>query len=350
MDVVDGHTDRLIPVTQIDLHDIDWSLGEMTRMREAGSRAFVIPEAPVRGRGSAADGSRAVGRSITPSRLRSDLGRPPRTWAWRPSRTSASAGNGSTPGGPTTAPTTCSRSTLLNMLVGSQIGAAAPRRIVRLRRSARAAPPSRGRRRGGRHRLAAAPGHRPGADGRPDAGGPPRRRVPAGQPRARRGTGCRSRRPSTSNARCVSHRSRHRNRSPEFSNRCRTCSRSAATIRTWRARPTRWRSANASSATSMLVCATRSSRAPATSSASSPSTYSNTVWLCSDASRYSRSSDTAMSVSETQGWRSTHHTSTPGRTADLSSSVPAFTATTPAVFASSDTIGEPHDGQNRRRT
>ena len=65
---------------------------------------------------------------------------------------------------------------------------------------------------------------------------------------------------------------------------------------------------------------------------------------------YSRSSETAMSGSETQGWRSTHHTSTPGRTADLSSRVPAFTATTPAVFASSDTIGDPHDGQNRRRT
>ena len=65
MDVVDGHADRLIPVTQIDLHDIDWSLGEMERMREAGSRAFTIPEAPVRGRGSAADGSRAVGRSIS---------------------------------------------------------------------------------------------------------------------------------------------------------------------------------------------------------------------------------------------------------------------------------------------
>ena len=65
MDVVDGHADRLIPVTQIDLHDIDWSLGEMERMREAGSRAFMIPEAPVGGRGRAADGSRAVGRSIS---------------------------------------------------------------------------------------------------------------------------------------------------------------------------------------------------------------------------------------------------------------------------------------------
>jgi len=46
---VEGHTDRLIPVTQIDLGDIEWSIAEMTRMREAGSRAFVLPEAPVAG-------------------------------------------------------------------------------------------------------------------------------------------------------------------------------------------------------------------------------------------------------------------------------------------------------------
>ena len=65
MDVVDGHTDRLIPVTQIDLHDIEWSLAEMERMREAGSRAFIIPEAPVSGRGRTADGGRAIGRSIS---------------------------------------------------------------------------------------------------------------------------------------------------------------------------------------------------------------------------------------------------------------------------------------------
>lgn len=47
LDDVDGHTDRLIPVTQIDLRDLDGSIAEMTRMREAGSRAFAIPEAPV---------------------------------------------------------------------------------------------------------------------------------------------------------------------------------------------------------------------------------------------------------------------------------------------------------------
>lgn len=47
--VVDGHTDRLIPVTQIDLGDVEWSIDEMARMREVGSRAFVLPEAPVAG-------------------------------------------------------------------------------------------------------------------------------------------------------------------------------------------------------------------------------------------------------------------------------------------------------------
>ncbi|MEE2783846.1 MAG: amidohydrolase family protein [Pseudomonadota bacterium] len=46
-DQVFGHTDRLIPVTQIDLSDIPWSIAQMTRMRDKGSRAFQIPEAPV---------------------------------------------------------------------------------------------------------------------------------------------------------------------------------------------------------------------------------------------------------------------------------------------------------------
>jgi len=58
-DTVDGRTDRLIPVTQIDLHDIEWSLGEMERMRAAGSKAFVLPEAPV------ASGRGELARSIT---------------------------------------------------------------------------------------------------------------------------------------------------------------------------------------------------------------------------------------------------------------------------------------------
>jgi predicted TIM-barrel fold metal-dependent hydrolase len=56
---VDGFTDRLVPVTQIDLNDVEWSIGEMTRMRALGSRAFVIPEAPVGGRRG------QLGRSIT---------------------------------------------------------------------------------------------------------------------------------------------------------------------------------------------------------------------------------------------------------------------------------------------
>jgi predicted TIM-barrel fold metal-dependent hydrolase len=58
-DQVDGRTDRLIPVTQIDLGDIEWSLAEMARMREQGSRAFVLPEAPVTTPGS------KLARSIT---------------------------------------------------------------------------------------------------------------------------------------------------------------------------------------------------------------------------------------------------------------------------------------------
>jgi predicted TIM-barrel fold metal-dependent hydrolase len=64
-DMVDGHTDRLIPVTQIDLGDVDWSIAEMTRMRAAGSRAFAIPEAPVRSTQRTETGQRAIGRSIT---------------------------------------------------------------------------------------------------------------------------------------------------------------------------------------------------------------------------------------------------------------------------------------------
>jgi predicted TIM-barrel fold metal-dependent hydrolase len=64
-DLVAGHTDRLIPVTQIDLGDIDWSLAEMERMRAAGSRAFVLPEAPVGGGRRGPDGERTLARSIT---------------------------------------------------------------------------------------------------------------------------------------------------------------------------------------------------------------------------------------------------------------------------------------------
>ena len=42
-----GHTDRLIPVALIDIADVDWAVAEMTRMREAGSRAFQVRADPV---------------------------------------------------------------------------------------------------------------------------------------------------------------------------------------------------------------------------------------------------------------------------------------------------------------
>lgn len=42
-----GHTDRLIPVTLLDLIDVDWAIQEMTRMRRAGSRAVQIKPDPV---------------------------------------------------------------------------------------------------------------------------------------------------------------------------------------------------------------------------------------------------------------------------------------------------------------
>ena len=59
--VTAGHEDRLIPVTQIDLLDIEWSIAEMTRMRERGSKAFVRPEAPVTTPGE----GKTLARSIT---------------------------------------------------------------------------------------------------------------------------------------------------------------------------------------------------------------------------------------------------------------------------------------------
>jgi len=59
--VTAGHEDRLVPVTQIDLHDIEWSIAEMARMRERGSKAFVLPEAPVATRGE----GKTLARSIT---------------------------------------------------------------------------------------------------------------------------------------------------------------------------------------------------------------------------------------------------------------------------------------------
>ncbi len=42
-----GHTDRLIPITLLDLTDVDWAIAEMTRMRRAGSRAIQVRAEPV---------------------------------------------------------------------------------------------------------------------------------------------------------------------------------------------------------------------------------------------------------------------------------------------------------------
>jgi predicted TIM-barrel fold metal-dependent hydrolase len=45
-DRVDGHQDRLAPLTSIDATDVDWSVRELTRMRARGSRAFLIDTLP----------------------------------------------------------------------------------------------------------------------------------------------------------------------------------------------------------------------------------------------------------------------------------------------------------------
>jgi predicted TIM-barrel fold metal-dependent hydrolase len=45
-----GHTDRLGPVTYADLSDLDWAIGELTRMRALGSRVFAIRVDPVNGK------------------------------------------------------------------------------------------------------------------------------------------------------------------------------------------------------------------------------------------------------------------------------------------------------------
>ena len=47
---VEGYTERLVPVTCLDLADPEWAVGELTRMRRAGSRAFVFQLEPVDGR------------------------------------------------------------------------------------------------------------------------------------------------------------------------------------------------------------------------------------------------------------------------------------------------------------
>jgi predicted TIM-barrel fold metal-dependent hydrolase len=40
---------RLLPVTALDYQDLDWAIGELTRMRERGSRIFLVPAYPVNG-------------------------------------------------------------------------------------------------------------------------------------------------------------------------------------------------------------------------------------------------------------------------------------------------------------
>jgi predicted TIM-barrel fold metal-dependent hydrolase len=65
MDMVHGHTDRLMPVTQIDLNDVPGSIAEMTRMRALGSRGFAISESPVGIGRFGPNGESALGRSIT---------------------------------------------------------------------------------------------------------------------------------------------------------------------------------------------------------------------------------------------------------------------------------------------
>jgi uncharacterized protein len=48
-DRVDGHQDRLLPLTSIDATDIEWSIAELTRMRARGSRSFLVDTLPAPG-------------------------------------------------------------------------------------------------------------------------------------------------------------------------------------------------------------------------------------------------------------------------------------------------------------
>jgi predicted TIM-barrel fold metal-dependent hydrolase len=48
-DAAGEHIDRLMPVTCLRFEDLDWVVEEMTRMRERGSRAFLISAEPVGG-------------------------------------------------------------------------------------------------------------------------------------------------------------------------------------------------------------------------------------------------------------------------------------------------------------
>ena len=48
-DALADHRDRLLPVTCLRFEDLDWVVAEMTRMRERGSRTFLISSEPVNG-------------------------------------------------------------------------------------------------------------------------------------------------------------------------------------------------------------------------------------------------------------------------------------------------------------
>ena len=49
-DVCDGHSDRLIPITLVDFADVDWTVAELERMRERGSRVFHTKFEPLDGK------------------------------------------------------------------------------------------------------------------------------------------------------------------------------------------------------------------------------------------------------------------------------------------------------------
>jgi predicted TIM-barrel fold metal-dependent hydrolase len=48
-DQVDGHQERLMPLSSIDATDVEWSIAELTRMRALGSRSFLIDTVPAPG-------------------------------------------------------------------------------------------------------------------------------------------------------------------------------------------------------------------------------------------------------------------------------------------------------------
>jgi predicted TIM-barrel fold metal-dependent hydrolase len=48
-----GHTDRLAPTSLIDVDDVDWTVGELERMRGRGSRSVFVPATPYGGRSPA---------------------------------------------------------------------------------------------------------------------------------------------------------------------------------------------------------------------------------------------------------------------------------------------------------